>query len=439
VSGTGERVTGATPDVEEMGRLVRDGLFGAGLVVIDSPELVGRYNACLQQLGIEPTQLTSFRIDGLGWSPEIAHEKGDNRYLCAGVANPMGVIVSPSQRGKPIYSPYNSYDRRMLDAYFDRHYQSIADITATTYVGLDIDQELTHYESPRDLLLVRYIVVRSIAGGLFDAARDQRGLIDRFMADDLAWLDPRLRAGLVESARQWGDLRYRRLEITPLRFDVWSFHTQAFGGVFVLRCLKNGGTMLVVEDGVFVSEGAGEAEEFAITNPALLDRLQSEHIVEIDWGWYRAHPEVLADKKLSLLADAVCDECPGLDFAALKLAQKRQHAARTADRLPAVYHELERVAHRIDAGRPPTMKELSPALRLALLRPHRRLDEAERDVVWLLLCRLQPSDALRLYMSDKDRFFTQYQTWSTCKREWAIDLIKTRYLAPNAPNGGLAS
>jgi hypothetical protein len=439
VSASGERAIVSTPGADEMERLVRDGLFGAGLVAIDTPELVARYNACLQQLGIEPTQLKSFRIDGLGWSPEIAREKGDNRYLSAGVANPMGVIVSPSQRGKPIYSPYNSYDRRMLDAYFDRHHQSIADITATTYVGLDIDQELTRYESPRDLLLVRYIVVRSIAGGLFDAAREQRGLIDRFMANDLAWLDPRLRAALIESARQWGDLRYRRIEITPLRFDVWTFHTQAFDGVFVLRCLKSGGTMLVVEDAVFVGDRAVDAEEFVVTDPALVDRLQREHVVEIDWEWYRAHPEVLVDKKLSLLADAVCDESPELDFAALKLAQKRQYGARMAERLPPVYHELERVAHRIDAGKLPTVKELSPELRLALLRPHRRLDEAEREVVWLLLCRLQPSDLLRLYMSNKDRFFSQYRTWSTCKREWAIDVIKTRYLVPNATTGGSAT
>ena len=84
-----------------MERLIRDGLFGAGLIAIDTPELVGRYNACLQQLGIAPTDLTSFRIDGMGWSPEIARDKGDIHYLCAGIANPMAVIVSPSQRGKP--------------------------------------------------------------------------------------------------------------------------------------------------------------------------------------------------------------------------------------------------------------------------------------------------------------------------------------------------
>jgi len=430
-----ERGADAAPGPDEMERLIRDGLFGAGLVTIDTPELVGRYNACLQQLGIAPTGLASFRIDGLGWSPEIARDKGDIRYLCAGIANPMGVIVSPSQRGKPIYSPFNSYDRRMLDAYFDRYHQTIADLTATTYLGLDIDQELTRYETPRDLLLVRYIVVRSVAGGLFDAARAQGALVERFMADDLAWFDPRLRAALVENARQWGDLRYRRVEITPLRFDVWTFQTQAFGGVFVLRCLKSGGTMLLVEDGALLGGGAGDAEERAVADPDLPQRLEDEEIVEIEWEWYRAHPEVLVDKKLSLLADVVCEESPDLDFAGLKLAQKRQHGVRLADRLPAVYHELERVARRIDAGQSPRATELSPALRLALLRPHPRLNDAERDVVWLLLCRLQPSDVLRLYMSDKDRFFTQYQTWSTCKREWAVDLIKTRYLAPAATGG----
>jgi hypothetical protein len=424
------------PSPGEMERLIQDGLFGAGLIAIDTPELVGRYNACLQQLGIAPTGLASFRIDGMGWSPEIARDRGDSRYLCAGIANPMAVIVSPSQRGKPIYSPFNSYDRRMLDAYFDRYHQSISDITATTYLGLDIDQEMTRYETPRDLLLVRYIVVRSIAGGLFDAARAQGALVERFMADDLAWFDPRLRAALVENARHWGDLRYRRVDIAPLRFDVWTFHTQAFGGVFVLRCLKNGGTMLLVEDCALVTGGTADAEERSVADPELPQRLEDEEIVEIEWEWYRTHPEVLVDKKLSLLADTVCSQSPDLDFAGLKLAQKRQHGVRLANELPAVYHELERVAHRIDAGQTPRGSELSPALRLALLRPHHRLNDAERDVVWLVLCRLQPSDTLRLYMSDKDRFFTQYQTWSTCKREWAVDLIKTRYLAPAPPTGG---
>jgi hypothetical protein len=420
-----------------MERLIRDGLFGGGLVAVDTPELVGRYNACLQQLGIEPTGLERFRIDGLGWSPEIAREKANNHYLCAGIANPMGVILSPSQRGKPVYSPFNSYDRRMLDAWFARHHQSVADITATTYLGLDIDQEMTRYQSPRDLLLVRYVVLRSIAGGLFDAAAEQRALIDRFMADDLAWFDPRLRTELVESARQWGDLRYRRLEISPLRFDVWSFHTQAFGGVFVLRCLKSGGTLLVVEDPALLGGRPGPGfEEYAVGDPELVRRLREEDVVAIDWEWYRTHPEVFTDKKLSLLADVVCEEQPESSFATLKLAQKRQLGARLAERLPPVYHELERVARRVDAGDFPAVNDLSRALRLALLRPHDRLDDAERDVVWLLLCRLQPSDVLRLYMSDKDRFFTQYRTWSACKREWAVEVVKTRYLPSPAPAGG---
>jgi hypothetical protein len=165
-------------------------------------------------------------------------------------------------------------------------------------------------------------------------------------------------------------------------------------------------------------------------------RLRDEDVVAIDWKWYREHPEVFADKKLSLLADVACDERPDASFATLKLAQRRQLAVRLADRLPPVYFELERVAHRVEAGDFPAVNDLSKALRLALLRPHDRLDDAERHVVWLLLCRLQPSDVLRLYMSDKDRFFTQYQTWSACKREWAVEVVKTRYLLAQAPAGG---
>ena len=50
------------------------GLFGAGLVPV-SGSLARRYNGCLELLGIAPTVLERFHVDGLGWSPEIAKRK----------------------------------------------------------------------------------------------------------------------------------------------------------------------------------------------------------------------------------------------------------------------------------------------------------------------------------------------------------------------------
>ena len=124
-------------DAEVLERLLR----GVLLFPVASTELVSRYNECLERLGISATSLTSFHIDRMGWSPEIARERADPYYLSAGIANPMAVLLSPDQQVLPVLFPYNSYDARMIDAYFERFKYEIADITRTTCVGIDIDPD----------------------------------------------------------------------------------------------------------------------------------------------------------------------------------------------------------------------------------------------------------------------------------------------------------
>ncbi|MGC1633256.1 MAG: DUF6638 family protein, partial [Gelidibacter sp.] len=75
-------------------------LFRDELIPI-SGKLVERYNQCLKTLGIAETKLSSFSIDGIGWSPEIAEEKKENHYLNNGEANPNGIIITPLQKGRP--------------------------------------------------------------------------------------------------------------------------------------------------------------------------------------------------------------------------------------------------------------------------------------------------------------------------------------------------
>ena len=79
-----------------MEKLKRSELFGAALVPVTGA-LVERYNKCLSFIGTAPTQLTSFHIDAMGWSPEIADEKDDFLYLNSGEANPNAIILSPKQ------------------------------------------------------------------------------------------------------------------------------------------------------------------------------------------------------------------------------------------------------------------------------------------------------------------------------------------------------
>ena len=414
-----------------MQSLIRAGLFGAGLTLVETTGLVERYNNALGELGIDKTSLSKFHIDGIGWSPEVAEERGNNFYLCAGEANPMGVIITPDQRSKPLYHPYSSYERDLMEAYFSRYHGAIADITSTSFIGLDIDQELTKYETPYDLVLVRNVILRSVAGGLFDAAGLQKGLISRIEADDtLDWFDVDVRKKLIESGNMWGDLRHRRTDIPSFQFNIASFYTRAFGGSFVFRSAKSETVILVLEDaGHLGAANHTSCQEYTIDDSRLAEVLLREQLAEISLVWYAKHPEVLADKKETMLACAVCQEDPDINYVGLKIAQKRQWAAKLRDKLPQAFHLIERLSRELQGKGQVKAMNLDPELRLLLMRPSRRLVESEQEVVWRLLCRLQKGfDVLRLYVSDKEIFFSEYKSWPSSKKNWAINLIRERYV-----------
>ena len=63
-----------------MKKLKAANLYRGELIPI-SGKLVTRYNQCLTKLGFTKTKLKTFSIDGIGWSPEIAEEKGEIHYL----------------------------------------------------------------------------------------------------------------------------------------------------------------------------------------------------------------------------------------------------------------------------------------------------------------------------------------------------------------------
>ena len=63
-----------------MNKLKEANLYQSELIPV-SGKLVERYNKCLKTLGFKETQLTSFSIDGIGWSPEIAEERKNVQYL----------------------------------------------------------------------------------------------------------------------------------------------------------------------------------------------------------------------------------------------------------------------------------------------------------------------------------------------------------------------
>ncbi len=59
-----------------MKRLLENHLIFGGLLTVDEPHLIERYNKALKGFGLKPVKLDSFSIDMTGFSPEVANALG---------------------------------------------------------------------------------------------------------------------------------------------------------------------------------------------------------------------------------------------------------------------------------------------------------------------------------------------------------------------------
>jgi hypothetical protein len=410
-------------------------LFGDGLIPISSPILIERYNACLKEIGVTPTPLTEFHIDGIGWSPQIAAEKKDNYYLSLGPSNPFGIILTPEQHEKPVYFPNSSFDKAMLRAFFNSAQSQIADITSQTGIWLDIDDGISDYEDLDDLLLVDMIAVKpNVIGNLMKIAKEEFELARLFMEGD-NWAIPSLRADIRVRGKAYGDLRNRDLVIEEMKFtNLHRFHTRAFGGTFVFRSLKQRKHLIIMENKTEHEARKGDVSNvYHIEDEYLLSTLVEEELVTFDADWHRKHPEDMMQKCDILLADAAFTENPELDFIKLTSAQKKQLVIDLERKgtLHAAYREVEHFLKFIQSKKEPdyTITSNDPLTERMLLCPTTSLPDSEKTIVWQLLSNIAPIDFVRLYAYDKNAFFDAYQTWPVGKKRYAENVIQQKYLS----------
>lgn len=413
--------------------LEQEGLFGGGLVPVNTPELAERYNRCLEDIGTEPTPLRQFSIDGIGWSPEIASEKKDNFYLSHGGANQFALILTPQQYKKPVYFPFHSFTRNLMREVFDNYLRQIADITRDTVIWLDIDQELSHYLNPLDLLMVESVLVRPVSvNRIMIAAKEQRELIREFTSDSETWFDPDLRKEIVSSAKKNGDLRFRSILIPDIPFnDTRSFYSMAFDGVYVFRdILKKESSMLILENEELLKElGEDVKGVFSISDFTLPSRLIYEELTELDLSYYQKNPDVLNIKRECILTDVLARHRPGVRYDELNPARRKKIVRELKNDFPQVFFEIERLGRQLSRGYLPDISGLSYKMLKILMYPSPKLPESVQDILWQLITEIAPQDVVLLYTYNKIKFFQLYQTWPYGKKQWAVKLIKKHYVS----------
>lgn len=407
-----------------MEKLRAAGLFGGGMVVL-SGSLAKRYNECLALLGVIPTKLKTFSIDGMGWSPEIALEQENNYYLNIGEANVNAIIISPQQKGKAVHMPSHSFDRDVMRTVFAAYGREIRDITKDSALVLHLDQKLDALYEPFDLLHYNEITVNfTLLNNLLEKQMEQRAFISLFNRRN-NFIDRDVHRQLLESAKKYGDLRGRKLRLDPIKLKVSSFHTRAFGGVFVLKdSMKE---LLIFEDEKVFKKAIDDTVHdillFHKDHDELIDTLVRQLILEKDfkksvrssrYDRIKKHLFVEHIKKVSHPIDEILNS----HFLFKKYLNELDIEVKKKISGMELYFQKSVVDKNLK------MHDLVDGTYIkALHEPHSSLDEDKKELTWKLLAKIMPKDPVHLYWYDKEQFYQNYTTWKPGYQQWVIDQI----------------
>ncbi|MDO5971205.1 hypothetical protein Q4Q35_15460 [Flavivirga aquimarina] len=410
-----------------MQKLKEANLYRSELIPV-SGKLVERYNKCLVKLGFTKTKLKTFHIDGIGWSPEIAEEKKAMHYLNNGDANAHGIIISPLQKGKPVYVPFHTFDREIMQHVFKTHGEKIHDITRDCAICLDFDQGIDAFYEPLDVLKYKTVFINfHLINNLVDVQKEQLKLIETFNSDN-NFIDEKIHEQLLVSAKTYGDLRNRDLELYQLQFNTDSFYTKAFNGVYVLRDFIT--PIIVFEDEAWHKEAIKDTNYdvliYHIHQPELMDKLRDHVIIEYD-----LETEVKTERYERIKK-----------FEITQYLEKTQHPVKDILDNPILYKSylnkldiesrkkvmsVERYLEKLETSNQYKIADIVD-LKLfeALHKPHSSLEGRHQDLIWKLLVNISPKDVLYWYWYDKEDFYASFKSWDDSLKEWVIAIISNK-------------
>lgn len=410
-----------------MRKLKAANLYRSELIPV-SGKLVERYNKCLVKLGFTKTKLTSFSIDGMGWSPEIAEEKQELQYLNNGEANLHGIIISPLQKGKPVYNPFHTFDRDMMKFIFKIHGGKINDITSDCAICLDFNQGIDAFYEPLDVLKYNKITITfHLINDLNNVQKQQLQLVETFNKDT-NFIDEKIHEQLLNSAKLYGDLRHRDLNLHEIQFTTDSFYIKAFGGVYVLRDFITPIVVFVNETWYkeAIKDTSYEVLTFHISQPELMDKLRDHVIIEYDLEAVVKTERYNRIKKFEMAQYLKNTQHPIKDILNDAILYKSYLNKLDIESRKKVM-SVERYLEKLETSNQYKIEDVVD-LKLfeALHQPHSSLDAKHQDLIWKLIINLAPKDVLFWYWYDKESFYKSFETWEDSFKDWAIETISNK-------------
>ena len=414
-----------------MNRLEESKLIFGRMFTISEPHLIERYNVALEGLGLKRTALESFRIDQMGFSPEVAQELGNRNYLDPDGINRRFIILSPEQQFLPVVQTAFSNTGRLMHQFFSGNAKAINALTIKDVVYGEIEDSVLEARDIEDLLAIEQVEFKVYTGtNLSSRANDLRLLIDRLTKEPNAWQDDAMLNEMVELAKDCGDIRNNALVPTEVVFRHNTFWSSHFGGCYVF-----------IDDDETTVIGDPSAPGFRRSRPwqvAYIDKSDEEMVFRFlvdtgriqmprgSWleksGWLDLRLETLMTM-LSYHAEPDGDHEPHDKRWIKQWVSRHKKLVRkegTLEFLVWAEQQLENWSS-IDLG------EVDARGRFILSRA--KPGHSDQWLVNRLISDYVPFDFISRYVFNKPAFYADYETWNAGLRGHVVKTVSETYLS----------
>jgi len=378
--------------------------FLRDLVRLDTEVSVERYRQGQEALGQEPTELSAFHVDAAGYSPEVAAERGDPLYLCAGPLRAHALLVAEGQLTSRVVHPGMGLATAGYSKLLARFRSELSQLTLREAVVAEIHPRSGRPTRPEDLAEVEHFEIefRSPSGLLRDRGRLEERKRE-FLASDRMWLDEAAIQEMIALASRVRDVAPLPQGLLSSSHSVDFFFTPAFSETYVLR--EKGArqvTTYILTGEAERSNSSHRVRTSSLDPREVIAALEGLGIASSDLRRHEREPEHL-DRALYWIAlDHLASraELPeSLDSRSVEVALRRADP-------PAEFLELSEVARKIRGRDALKLDELRPETALRVLLP----SSTRGPVRSLVRHLLAGSDPLRLdlqWLDAPDLFFAR--------------------------------
>lgn len=404
------------------------------LLPIDEPHLVERYNKALDGFGMRRTQLSRFRIDMTGFSPEIADELGDRDYLDPNRVNRRFIIMTPEQVNLPVVHTSFSNTAALMHEFFSANARAINAITIRDALYGEIEDSVSVVNDIDDLLSINEVRFKVLsAEDMLGKAAELRGLVDRLKTVPNAWSDDAMLNRMVDLAKQTGDIRQNALVPDQLVFRHDAYWANHFGGVYVF--LDDKTTTVICDPTVpgFRRSRPWQVSYIALDDhKRIFDFLASTGRLELPRASWVEPSGLFQHRADMTIVNLVNQADPTTDLEKMDRIWLQTWMHRNAGLVArdGTYPFLQEAIRTVAATGEIKIADVAPERRFMLVRAAPA--HPDQWLVNRLISQMVPYDFVSRFVFDKQGFYAAYDQYSEKFRAYVVATLTRTYLQDKA-------